>query len=94
MDDVLDGHDAGPAAPVATASKTARKLPSGVARDVTERGKDGVLGEGAGLAGIRDDIGPGVADVQRRSRAHRAGRTRGPRGRAPAVATPPASPTG
>ena len=40
--------------PAATASKTARKLPSGVRGDVAERGQDGILGERAGLAGVGD----------------------------------------
>ena len=35
------------------------EAPERGALDVAERGEDGVLGEGAGLAGIGDDIGHG-----------------------------------
>ena len=57
------------AVPLATASKTARKLPSGVRVDVAERGEDGVLGEGARFTGIGDDIGHGGGSLAARRTA-------------------------
>ena len=55
VDDVLDRHDARARRhPPATASKTARKLPTAMRSRSPERREHRVLGERAGLAGVGD----------------------------------------
>ena len=59
VDDVLDRNDSGRGAARGDRLEDLAEAAEWSPRDVTERGEDGVLGEGAGLAGV-DDRRPGL----------------------------------